>query len=140
MFIMSFLRCCFPQCLGLSYFSILWTININTSKHISSQVVLVIKHQNLFSEMAQILFPYTYIGINHLVGWFIAMFEQQNRAEGEEPAWASLTLASDLGLLSTTNYMSICHSVSTCCERFQICVYNYPCPLFLFIWNPLVRG
>jgi hypothetical protein len=46
------LRCCFPQCLDPSNFSILWTININTSKHISPQVILIIKHQNLLSQMA----------------------------------------------------------------------------------------
>jgi hypothetical protein len=31
----------------------LWTIIINTSKHISPQVVLIIKHQNLISQMAR---------------------------------------------------------------------------------------
>jgi hypothetical protein len=51
------------------------------------------------------------------------MFEEQNRAEGEEPAWASLTFASDLGLLSITNYVSICHSVPTCCREISdLCI------------------
>jgi hypothetical protein len=45
------LRCCFPQCLGPSNFSILWTTK--TSKHISPHVVLIIKHQNLLSQMAR---------------------------------------------------------------------------------------
>jgi hypothetical protein len=31
----------------------MWTTNINTSKHISPQVVLIIKHQNLLSQMAR---------------------------------------------------------------------------------------
>jgi hypothetical protein len=35
-----------PQCVSLGHFSIPWTTNINTSKHISPQVMLIIKHQN----------------------------------------------------------------------------------------------
>jgi hypothetical protein len=50
------LRCCFPQCLSPSNFSILWTTNTNTRKYISPQVMLIIKHQNLLSQMAQGLF------------------------------------------------------------------------------------
>jgi hypothetical protein len=37
---------------------ILWTIIINTSKHISPQVVLIIKHQNSISQKAWVHFPY----------------------------------------------------------------------------------
>jgi hypothetical protein len=36
------------QCLSLSHFCILWTTNTNTNKHISPQVMLIIKHQNHF--------------------------------------------------------------------------------------------
>jgi hypothetical protein len=35
---------------------ILWIIIINTGKHISPQIVLIIKHQNSFSQVAQGLF------------------------------------------------------------------------------------
>jgi hypothetical protein len=34
------------------------TINTNTSKYISTQVMLIIKHQNPFSQMAWGPFPY----------------------------------------------------------------------------------
>jgi hypothetical protein len=42
-----------PQCLSPILFRILWTTNINTSKHISPQVMLIIKHQNLLSQMGR---------------------------------------------------------------------------------------
>jgi hypothetical protein len=45
------LRCYFPQCLSPSNFSILWTTNTNTRKHISPQVALIIKYQNSLSQM-----------------------------------------------------------------------------------------
>jgi hypothetical protein len=67
-FIMSSLRCCFPQCLGPSNFSILWTTNTNNSKYISPQVMLIIKHQNLFSQMARVHFPYI-LPILFIVKW-----------------------------------------------------------------------
>jgi hypothetical protein len=40
---------------------IVWTINTNTSKHISPQVMSIIKHQNLLSQMARGPFSLQYV-------------------------------------------------------------------------------
>jgi hypothetical protein len=42
-----------PQCLSPILFHILWTTNINTSKYISPKLMLIIKHQNLLSQMGR---------------------------------------------------------------------------------------
>jgi hypothetical protein len=57
--LVSSLRYCFLSASVQVHFCILWTTNINTSKHISPQVMLIIKHQNQLVKWAKVLFPYT---------------------------------------------------------------------------------
>jgi hypothetical protein len=53
-----FFKVLLPQCLSPGHFSILWTTNTNTSKHISPHVILIIKHQNHLAKWPRVHFPY----------------------------------------------------------------------------------
>jgi hypothetical protein len=96
---------------GPSNFSILWTTN--TSKHISPQVMLIIKHQNLLSQMGRCPFslqkqnkyshkpfiiPYTY---TFYKSKYLGITPSPFAVHRYEPAWRSSSSSTTVYVLYT---------------------------------------